>query len=747
MAKTTHLELPITGMNCTSCANRIESALSNLDGVREVSVSFPTEKAILSFDPELVNEDAFIKAIGVLGFGALSPNYPDAAEAAYHEELDRRYRTLLVGMALTIPLFVLSMGRDFGVWGAWSHAPWVNWLMFALAAPVQFYVGREYYIGAYKSLRIHYANMDVLVALGSSVAFFYSCVVLIDKSIGAAIWGEHLYFETSATIITLILLGKLVESKARGRTNAALKRLIGLRPTTASVMREGKEVEISIDDVQPGDDVLVRPGEKIAVDGVVLSGKSSVDESMITGESMPVDKTIGDQVIGATINGHGLLTIRAMSVGRESALAQIIQLVEHAQSSKAPIQQLADRISNVFVPIVVVVAVATFCIWWFAGAGLTPSLLRLIAVLVISCPCAMGLATPLAVMVGMGRGAENGILFKSSEALQRVQDVTAIVLDKTGTVTKGQLAVTDVITAENHAGKRDEILRMAASAERGSEHPIAHAIVTAAKRQGLSLTSPERFDAVAGQGVSAHVESRRVLLGNQSFLQREGVQLNGLTEQVALLQADAKTTMWLAVDGEATGAIAVADTIKDSSAVAVRRLQDLRLQVLLITGDNAATANAIAEKVGVAIVYAEILPEHKAQIVRQLQSEGHVVAMVGDGINDAPALAQADVGIAIGTGTDVAMETADVTIMQGDLTSVVDGIKLSRATMRNIKQNLFWAFGYNVALIPIAAGVLAPIAIVPDFLSKLHPIMAAFAMAASDLVIVANALRLKRFRF
>ena len=745
MAKAANLDLPISGMSCAGCARLIEDELRNLEGVQHAEVSFPTETAQVTLDPNITDEATIVVAIQSLGFVVSHPDV-DAVEADRRREFGRQYRRLLIGLALTTPLFVLSMGRDFGAFGAWSHAAWVNWLMFALATPVQFYVGREYYLGAFRSLKRRYANMDVLVALGSTVAYVYSVVVLFDKTFGSGAWGEHVYFETSATIITLILLGRLIESKAKGRTNAALKRLMGLRPTTATVVRDGEELEISIDDVGVGDHVLVRPGEKIAVDGVVVAGNSSVDESMITGESIPVDKTVGDSVIGATINHQGLLTIDATSVGRDSALAQIIRLVEKAQSSQAPIQQLADQISNVFVPIVVGIALLTFFVWWSAGAGVTSALLRLIAVLIISCPCAMGLATPLAVMVGMGRGAENGILFKSSEALQRLRDVNAVVLDKTGTVTRGQLSVTDVITAEGNGPRRDDVLRLAASAERGSEHPIAAAIVTAAESQGLPLSAPEGFEAIAGHGIRSQVESQRVLLGNQRFMRAEGVRLNGLASRAASLEADAKTTMWLAVDGEAQGVIAVADTVKDSSAAAILALRKLGLKVLLITGDNERTARAIAEKVGVDIVHAEVLPEHKAQKIQQLQADDLTVAMVGDGINDAPALAQADVGIAIGTGTDVAMEAADVTLIRGELTSVVDAIKLSRATMRNIKQNLFWAFGYNVALIPIAAGILAPFAFVPAFLRQLHPIMAALAMIASDLVIVANALRLRRFR-
>jgi Cu+-exporting ATPase len=520
---------------------------------------------------------------------------------------------------------------------------------------------------------------------------------------------------------------------------------MSLRPREASLIRDGEEVRVPIEDVEPGDLVSVRPGERIPVDGTVVSGGSTVDESMITGESLPQDKTVGDNVTGATMNRQGQLTIRATSLGSDSALSRIIQMVERAQASKAPIQQLADQISNVFVPIVVAIALLAFLTWWWVGVGFTPAILRMISVLIISCPCAMGLATPLAVMVGMGRGAERGILFKSSASLQRMRDVTAVVLDKTGTVTRAELTVTDVVAAKQC--NETELLKLAASTEQSSEHPVAEAIVAAARAQSIPLATADEFHAIAGRGVRATVDGQRIMLGNLGLMRNEGVRLNGLAAKADALEAEAKTTMWLAVDGEARGVIAVADTLKESSPAAVARLHDLGLRVLLITGDNEATARAIGEAVGIDDVYAEVLPQDKAEQVSQLQRQGEVVAMVGDGINDAPALAQADVGVAIGTGTDVAMETAGVTLMRGDLNSVADAIRLSRATMRNIKQNLFWAFGYNVACIPIAAGVLAPLPFVPAALRELHPIMAAFAMVASDLIIVVNALRLKRLKF
>lgn len=741
------VDLHISGMHCVSCANSVEKALNGLSGVAGATVSFANEKASVSYDDRIIDYQALIDSISKSGFQAnRSEEMFDAEKIERTTEVHDKQKLLIVALALTIPLFLISMGRDFSLWGPWAHEPWVNWMMCGLATPVQFYVGRRFYVGAFRSLRAGATNMDVLVTLGTSVAYFYSVVVLIALSYQTIRWGEHVYFETSATIITLVLLGSYVESKAKRRTSAALKRLMSLRATEASILRDGVESKVPISRVLPGECVVVRPGEKIPVDGIVEKGDSTIDESMLTGESLPVDKTVGDRVTGSTINSHGLLHIRATSLGHDSALSQIIRMVEHAQSSKAPIQQLADQISNVFVPIVVFVACLAFVIWWSVGAGFTEAMLRLVAVLIISCPCAMGLATPLAVMVGMGRGAERGILFRSSEALQRLRSVEAIVLDKTGTLTKGQLQVTDIIIGENPEFNEDSVLQLAASVEQGSEHPIADAIVREAKRRGIELDSPASFQAIAGHGVDALMNGQRVLLGSQRMMVRENCSLGPISAVVSALEANAKSTVWIAVDGKVAGAIAVSDTIKEDSRSAVKNLHALGLQVMLLTGDNHVTAAAIAREAGIDEVFAEVLPGEKAAKIRELQGHGSVVAMVGDGINDAPALAQADVGIAIGTGTDVAMEAADVTLMQGSLVNVSDAIALSKATIRNIKQNLFWAFGYNVGLIPIAAGILAPFSFVPVFLRKLHPIMAAFAMVASDLVIVVNALRLKRFR-
>ena len=747
---TANLELPISGMTCANCANTIQRRLNKTDGVLEASVNYANEKAVIRYVPGAVTRSELVAAVRKAGYDVIEAaddaDLEDAEAAARNAEIRHQTRRFVVGLLFTLPLFLFSMSRDLGLIGHWAHATWVNWLFLVLATPVQFYVGWDYYVGAYKSLRNGSANMDVLVAMGSSVAYFYSIAVLIALTFGSTVLGEHVYFETSAMIITLIVLGKLLEARAKGRTSEAIKKLMGLRAKTARVVRQDALVDIPIEEVVRGDIVVVRPGEKIPVDGLVIDGHSSVDESMITGESLPVGKTTGDEVIGATLNKQGLLHIEATRVGRESALAQIIKLVEQAQGSRAPIQRLVDQVSAYFVPFVIATALLTFVIWLLAGQGLTAALVRMTAVLVIACPCAMGLATPTSIMVGIGKGAENGILFKSSAALEQAHKIKAVVLDKTGTITRGAPAVTDVVTSAASPVSETELLRLAASAERGSEHPLGEAIVQAAQEKGLALSAPAGFESIAGHGIVATVDGHRVLLGNLRLMQREAVNLNGLEAKVERLYQEAKTAMWLAVDGQASGLIGVADTIKEGSKEAVAALHKLGLTVVMMTGDNPATAQAIAAEVGIDRVFAEVLPGDKAANVAKLQAEGLVVAMVGDGINDAPALAQADVGIAIGTGTDVAMETADVTLMRGDLRSVPQAIHLSQATMHNIKENLVWAFGYNVALIPIAAGILAPFEWAPNFLRQLHPILAAGAMAFSSISVVSNALRLRRVK-
>jgi len=751
---TAKVELPLTGMTCTNCAATIERTLNKkVPGITNATVNYATEKATIEFIPGMVTRADMIAAVERAGYGVVEAaegtDLEDAEQAARDAEITDQTRKFWIGVAFALPLFVLSMLRDFNILGAWSHEPWVNWLMLGLAAPVQFYVAWDYYVGAYKALRNGSANMDVLVAMGSSVAYVYSVVVTIFLTLGSIAAGEHVYFETAAVIITLIKLGKLLEVRAKGQTSAAIKKLMGMRAKTARVVRDGEEVDIPIEHVMAGDIVVVRPGEKIPVDGIVIEGKSSIDESMITGESLPVSKKSGDEAIGATLNKNGRLKIEATKVGAESALAQIIRLVQEAQGSKAPIQRVADQVSNYFVPVVIVLALLTMLVWWFGvGAGFTPALIRLVAVLVIACPCALGLATPTSIMVGTGKGAENGILFKNSEALERAHSLKAIVLDKTGTITVGQPSVTDVVLSKQATSlDRNSLLRLAASAEKGSEHPLGESIVRAAQEANLSLAEPEQFEAIAGYGIVAHIDGHDVALGNKKLMEKRSIHLNGLEAEADRLQKEAKTAMWMAVDGKVAGVIAVADTIRPTSKEAVAEMHRLGLKVIMLTGDNQATAEAIAGEVGIDQVRAEVLPGDKSAEVKRLQAENNgLVAMVGDGINDAPALAQADVGIAIGTGTDVAMEAADVTLMRGDLRSVPQAIGLSKATMRIIRQNLFWAFIYNIILIPVAMGALYPFSFVPDMLRELNPILAAGAMAFSSVSVVTNSLRLRRVK-
>jgi Cu+-exporting ATPase len=689
---------------------------------------------------------AMIQAVEKAGYGVVQvaggaeQPLQDAEAQARQSEIADQTRKFWVGVVFALPLFLFSMARDFGLLGHWAHAAWVNWLFLALATPVQFYTGWDYYVGSYHALRNRSANMDVLVAMGSSVAYVYSLVILLFPA-----QGQHVYFETSAVIITLIKLGKLLEARAKGQTGEAIRKLMGLRPKTARVVRDGAQVDVPVAEVRVGDLVVVRPGERIPVDGVVVEGHSAVDESMLTGEPIPADKSTGDEVTGATINKQGLLKFEATRVGAETALAQIIRMVQQAQGSKAPIQRLADRVAGVFVPAVLIIAALTFVVWWAAGGDFTTAMIRLVAVLVIACPCALGLATPTAIMVGTGKGAALGILFKNSEALETAHRLQVVVLDKTGTITKGEPSVTNYQSTNLPP---DQLLRLAASVERGSEHPLGQAIVAHAEAQGVALADPSDFEAVPGKGVRAQVDGHAVLVGKPEWLSAEGVPLHDLAAEVERLQAQARTAVVVAVDGQAAGVIAVADTLKEGSSEAVAQLRALGLEAVMLTGDNRRTAEAIAAQVGIERIVAEVLPADKAAQVKKLQEQGRLVSMVGDGINDAPALAQADVGIALGTGTDVAMETAGVTLMRGDLRAVPQALALSKATMRTIKQNLFWAFFYNVVLIPVAAGALYPLpwTWVPDVLRQLHPVLAAFAMAFSSITVVGNSLRLRRVK-
>lgn len=756
-----HITLPVTGMHCENCATLITRNLKKMEGILSADVSIATEQAAVTFNADSVSEDAIVDKIRALGFDVVDA---DAESTARAEEFQRQKLQFTVGVVFTLPLFLLSMGRDFGVIGGWAHAAWVNGLMFALAAPVQFYVGWDYYVGGFKALRNRAANMDVLVAMGSSVAFLYSVAVAL---VGDAL-GTHVYFETAAVIITLIKLGKLLEARAKGQTSAALKKLLGLSPKTACLLKNGEEEHIPIAQVTIGDLLRVRPGESMPVDGIVRTGESAVDESIFTGESLPVDKTAGSEVTAATINQSGLLTIEATRVGSETALARLIQLVQATQQSKAPIQRIADAVASVFVPVVIGIAFVTFLAWWlWVGEGFTPAMLRLVAVLVIACPCALGLATPTAVMVGTGIGAQRGILFRNTESLERAGKLATVVLDKTGTLTRGELTLTDIILREGArvASAPNSLLRLAASAERGSEHPIGKAIVRAAAESGIDTVAPTQFTAVAGHGIIASVDTTPtssggalckradVIIGTPALLHQHGISaedtvgessLSRCSKDAKQLQAEAKTVLWVAINGKIEGIIAVADTLKPDAKDAVAELRRLGCKVTMMTGDNRATAAAIAQAAGIDDVMAELLPEDKTSALQKKQTETDgLVAMVGDGINDAPALAQADVGMALGTGTDIAMETADLTLMHGELRAIPEAIRLSRATMRTIRQNLFWAFFYNVLLIPLAAGVFYPLTFLPMMLRELHPMLAAFAMALSSVSVVLNSLRLQ----
>ena len=739
---TTKLEMPVTGMTCANCAANIERTLNKKTaGVVTAAVNFATERVSVEYIPGVLNADDIVAAIGKAGFGAIPPedgfDEEDAEQKARDTEIKDQTRKFAVGVLFALPLFVFSMGRDFGLIGQWSHAPWVNWLFWALATPVQFYTGWDYYQGGLKSLKNKSANMDVLVAMGSSVAYFYSLAVMLLPALGG-----HVYFETSAVIITLIKLGKMLESRTKGRTGGAIRKLIGLRPKTATILDNDIEIEIPLTRVKVGDTVIVRPGERIPVDGLVLDGQSAVDESMLSGEPLPVDKQSGDAVVGGTINGQGLLRFSATRVGKETALAQIIRLVQEAQGSKAPIQALADKVAAVFVPAIIGIALVVFLLWWSITGEFVPAMIRLVAVLVIACPCALGLATPTAIMAGTGKGAEKGILFKSSEALETATRLNTIVLDKTGTITMGKPAVVDIIPVKPGCETEEDLLKLAASVEQGSEHPLGKAIVNEARTRQIQLLEPGDFKASGGFGVEARVDGESVLVGKPGWFEELGSDIASAGERIHALQSQGKTVMVTVKNSDLCGLIAVSDTLKPESREAIQQLRDQRLKVVMLTGDNQQTARTIADQVNIDDILAEVKPDEKSARVKDLQQNGERVGMVGDGINDAPALAQADVGLAIGTGTDVAIETAGVILASGSLNGVPRAIRLSRATMNTIKQNLFWAFGYNVILIPIAAGVLYPFETLPAMLRQLHPILAALAMAFSSISVVSNSLRL-----
>ena len=741
---TASADFPVRGMTCANCAMNIERTLQRkVPGVVTASVNFASERVAVTYLPSETSLEDMVRAIGKIGFEAILPSdavdAEDVEKAAREAEIRDQTRKFIVGVVFALPLFVLSMARDFGLLGAWSHAPWVNVLFWMLATPVQFYTGWDYYVGAWKNLRNGTANMDVLVAMGSSMAYFYSVAVLFFPAL-----GHHVYFETSAVIITLIKLGKMLEARTKGRSGAAIRKLMDLNPKTATLLVDGNEQEVPVSRVEVDDLLVLRPGQSVPVDGVVIEGRSAVDESMLTGEPIPVDKKPGDTVFGGTINWEGLLTFRATRVGKETALAQIISMVQDAQGSKAPIQALADRVAAIFVPAVIVIALVTFAVWWFLVGDFVPAMIRLVAVLIIACPCALGLATPTAIMAGTGKGAERGVLFKNSESLERTAGLQTVVLDKTGTITEGQPAVTEILPLNPSLLSKEGLLALAASVEQGSEHPLGRAIVAEANQRNTPLQAPEDFKAFGGDGVAARIGGALVRVGKPGWAESEGVDLTAVHDSIGEMQQKGETVMAVVEENQLKGMIAVSDRVKPDSGQAVDLMRNQRLQVVMLTGDNPRTVRAIAEPLGISDIVAEVRPDEKASRVKEIQNSGKSVAMVGDGINDAPALAQADVGMAIGTGTDVAIETGDVILSSGSLKGVPKAIQLSRATMRTIRQNLFWAFIYNILLIPLAAGVLYPFTGLPDFLRQLHPILAALAMSLSSVTVVSNSLRLYR---
>jgi Cu+-exporting ATPase len=814
--KTTKASIPITGMTCTTCALTVEKGLAETPGVEKAAVNFASEKASIVYDPSKVSLSKLAKTVAELGYSVATKKsiYPvggmtcascvahvedalkdvpgvisvgvnlgsekaaveyiegttwaemkkavedagyelgkeiegleDVSETSQREVRKVRNR-FIVAAILTVPIVVMMLTPMF---------TGMNYLLWALATPVQFWAGWRFYKGALGALKHRTTDMNTLIAVGSSAAYIYSVIATVFPNVFTSNGIKaNVYFDTSAAIITLILLGRYLEARAKGQTSEAIKKLIGLQPKTAVVFRGGEEKQIPIEEVVVGDLVQVKPGERVPVDGIVREGYSSLDESMITGESIPVEKKSGDEVIGATINKNGSFKFEATKIGKDTTLARIVRLVEEAQGSKAPVQKLADVIASYFVPIVIGIAVVTFLVWFFAGPSphLTYAFLNFVAVLVIACPCALGLATPTAIIVGTGKGAEQGILIRSADSLERAHKINVVLLDKTGTLTMGKPEITDIIAVDGYT--KDEILRLAASAEKNSEHSLAEAIVKTASEKKLAFSPPSEFNAMPGLGIEAVVDGKKILLGNLKLIQEHKLILNELEFKANELVSAGKTVMFLSVDGQGAGLIALADTIKPEAQKVVHQLHKMGIEVAMVTGDNRRTAEAIARQAGIDRVFAEVLPEHKADEVKKLQSEGKIVAMVGDGINDAPALAQADVGIAIGTGTDVAMETGDITLIRGELSGIVTAISLSKRTMRTIRQNLFWAFAYNVILIPVAAGVLYFAfrnGTVPSGLKFalgdrgfLNPILAAAAMALSSITVVTNSLRLRSFK-
>ncbi len=755
-APTESLDLPITGMTCAACANRVERALKDAPGVRTAGVNLATNRATIEYDKKSTNAQALIAAVKDAGYGTLAApdgtsteDYERDARLSEYRALSRKF-WLAAALSLPVLFAAMSHGRI-----ALLDAPWVPWAELVLTTPVIFYCGSQFYRSAWAAFRHRAADMNTLIALGTGAAYVYSVTATVAPGLFAGVTAQPgmgtmtggrpmvpVYFEAASAIIALILLGRLLEARAKGQTGDAIRRLLGLQAKTARVVRDGVESDVPLEAVVAGDIVIVKPGEKIPVDGVIVEGSSAVDESMLTGESIPAEKKAGDTVFGATMNATGSFRFKATNVGKDSALQQIVRLVQDAQGTKAPIARLADVISGIFTPIVLCIAIATFVVWFVLGSPdtrFTLAFVNAIAVLVIACPCALGLATPTAVMVGTGKGAESGVLIKGGEALETAHKLQVIVLDKTGTITRGKPELTDLIP-ENGISS-DELLRIVASAERGSEHPLASAIVRAAEAKSLTLTDATSFNAIAGHGIEATIEGRAFLFGNERLMTARGIPIASSAVAAAALAESGKTPMFVALDGKFTGLVAVADTIKPESREAVATLQQMGIEVVMLTGDNRRTAEAVAREAGITRVLAEVLPADKAREIKRLQDEGRIVGMVGDGINDAPALAQADVGIAIGTGTDVAIEASDITLLRGDLRGVIAALDLSKATIRTVKQNLFWAFIYNTLGIPLAAGVLFPFT---GWL--LSPIFASAAMSLSSVSVVTNSLRLRRFK-
>jgi Cu+-exporting ATPase len=743
--------LKLRGMSCASCANNIEEAIRSVPGVEACSVNFGAEQATIQYNPQQTNLEEIQQAIEEAGYFAyplqeqeMMSAQTDAEQEARQAESRKLKRRLILGGVITIILVIGGLPMMTGV-----HMPWIPaWLhhplfQLVLTAPIQFWSGESFYQGAWKAFKRHTATMDTLVALGTSAAFFYSLFptffpgFFLNQGL-----SPDVYYEISAVVITLILLGRLLENRAKGQTSEAIRKLMGLQAKTARVIRNGQEIDLPIAEVIEGDVILVRPGEKIPVDGEIIDGSSTIDEAMVTGESLPVKKQPGDEVIGATINKTGSFKFRATRVGKDTFLAQIVKLVQQAQGSKAPIQKLADQVTGWFVPVVIAIAIATFILWYNLMGNVTMALITTVGVLIIACPCALGLATPTSIMVGTGKGAENGILIKGAESLEMGHKLQTIVLDKTGTITQGKPTVTDFVTVNGTAnGNELNLLRLTASVERNSEHPLAEAVVNYAQSQGLELTDAQDFEAIAGSGVQGYVSNQWVQIGTHRWMNELAIDTGALQQHWDRLEYLGKTVIWIAVNSKIQGIMGIADAVKPSSVNAIRTLQKMGLEVVMLTGDNRRTAEVIAREVGIKRVFAEVRPDQKTETVEKIQLEGKIVAMVGDGINDAPALAQADVGMAIGTGTDVAIAASDITLISGDLQGIVTAIQLSRATIRNIRQNLFFAFIYNVAGIPIAAGILFPI-----FGWLLSPIIAGAAMAFSSVSVVTNALRLRNFQ-